>query len=174
MKNKLNLILILLILISIGYTTLIKLSEPKIAFIDINTVYESFDMMKELNIKYKATIKLRDKELDNLNLEIQNLNRQISNNKDIDKDYKIDLNRKQELFQRKSKMYSELNTTMKNDFQDKVFTQIDEYIKKYGESHNYHFILGANGSGNILYAPDSKDITKEVTEFINNKYNGYE
>ena len=32
------------------------------------------------------------------------------------------------------------------------------------------FILGANDGGSILYSADNKDITKEVTEYLNNQY----
>lgn len=49
--------------------------------------------------------------------------------------------------------------------------QLNEYIKEYGREQGYAFILGTTNE-NILYADTVYDITNEILEGLNNKYQG--
>jgi len=51
-----------------------------------------------------------------------------------------------------------------------VVTVSNTIFKEYGKQKGYTFILGANDGGSVLYGADNKDITKEVTEYLNNQY----
>ena len=53
-----------------------------------------------------------------------------------------------------------------------VLEQVNAYIKKHGEQHNYKIIMAATEYGNIAYAKDGLDITDEVLEGLNNEYAG--
>ncbi len=49
-----------------------------------------------------------------------------------------------------------------------VFNEINLVVKEYGKRKGYDLILGANGSGNILYADEGAvDITDEILEELN-------
>ena len=52
-----------------------------------------------------------------------------------------------------------------------VISEINGFIKSYGEEHGYQIIFGANESGNIVYANKSINLTEEVTEALNKLYN---
>jgi outer membrane protein len=51
-----------------------------------------------------------------------------------------------------------------------VLNEVNDYLKEYGEKHNYTFILGATGVGNIVYAKKSRDITEEILNGLNKLY----
>lgn len=51
-----------------------------------------------------------------------------------------------------------------------IWSRINRYISVYGKEKGYDFILGASGNGNLMYAKESVDITKEVIEYINKEY----
>jgi len=53
---------------------------------------------------------------------------------------------------------------------EQVFGRVNDFVKRYGKEKGYRIILGANGSGNILYAEESMDITKDVQEALNKEY----
>lgn len=53
-----------------------------------------------------------------------------------------------------------------------VINDINEYVKEYGKNNGYKIILGASGSGNIMYADDSADLTDKVLEGLNKSYTG--
>lgn len=51
-----------------------------------------------------------------------------------------------------------------------VVNEVNAYIKEYGKNHSYKIIIGANNSGNVLYAQDGVDLTQEVLTGLNLKY----
>ncbi len=53
-----------------------------------------------------------------------------------------------------------------------VITQINAYLKKYGEAKGYKIILAATDYGNLAYADEGLNITKEVLEGLNKEYGG--
>lgn len=52
----------------------------------------------------------------------------------------------------------------------KVTSEINGFLKKYGESHRFEYILGATNTGNIIYAKHGKDITDDVLTELNESY----
>jgi outer membrane protein len=52
----------------------------------------------------------------------------------------------------------------------KVNREITDFLKSYGEAHGYSYILGATGTGNIVYAEKGRDITDEVLKELNAQY----
>jgi len=77
------------------------------------------------------------------------------------------LKKRQEEFQAENQeKVSELNNQM--------FTQLNQYIKEYGDQHGYTYIFGTTSDGNIMYAKESEEITEKVRVFINKKYQGAE
>ena len=51
-----------------------------------------------------------------------------------------------------------------------LIKEVNQYLKEYGRSKQYDFILGANESGNIVYATPSKDLTSDVLRGLNQQY----
>jgi outer membrane protein len=51
-----------------------------------------------------------------------------------------------------------------------VLNTVNDYITEYGKKHGYKYILGANGSGNILYAAKKNEITEIILEGLNKEY----
>lgn len=51
-----------------------------------------------------------------------------------------------------------------------LLREVNQYLKTYGESQHYNFILGANESGNIVYAAPDKDLTLAIIRGLNQQY----
>jgi outer membrane protein len=51
-----------------------------------------------------------------------------------------------------------------------VINAIMEYMKENHAQFNYKYVLGASFGGNVLYASDSLDITKNIVLGLNEKY----
>ncbi|HTJ52104.1 MAG TPA: OmpH family outer membrane protein [Cyclobacteriaceae bacterium] len=85
----------------------------------------------------------------------------------------------QELIRTKQKQLADYQQAMNTQAQQEdskmtgeVVTQINSYLKKYGKSHGYKIVLAATEYGNIAYADEGLDITKEVLEGLNKEYSG--
>ena len=63
---------------------------------------------------------------------------------------------------------------MSNQYTVEIWKQINQYISDYGHANDLNFIYGATGSGNLMFAKDAFDITDEVIEYCNKRYEGDE
>jgi outer membrane protein len=85
----------------------------------------------------------------------------------------------QELIRTKQKQFTDYQQAMNSQAQQEdskmtgdVITQVNAYLKKYGEAKGYKVILAATEYGNIAYADEGLDITDTVLEGLNAEYGG--
>ena len=82
----------------------------------------------------------------------------------------------QELYAKQQNL-AKLQQDLTQDLQEKqtvmnrqVINAIMEYLKKNSSQLNYKYVLGTSFGGNILYANDSLDITKNIVTGLNANY----
>ena len=85
----------------------------------------------------------------------------------------------EELIRAKQKQLSEYQQALNTQAQQEdskmtteVITQVNSYLKKYGKDKGYNVIIAATEYGNLAYADDGLDVTKEVLEGLNKDYSG--
>jgi outer membrane protein len=61
---------------------------------------------------------------------------------------------------------------MMEEYSDEIWKQINHYIKEYGKDKHYDFIYGATGTGSLMYADSTLDLTVPLVKYINEKYAG--
>ena len=176
MKYLFNWILLILILLSFGYTVFIELTNEKTAYVNINELYSEFTLKKDLELQLTSIQNNRQNLLDSLKLDLNSLARIITNNNLTPKDTSNELVKqfylKKQWYHNKSDKFIEQNEILAQEYNSQVLKQLTQYVEDYGRVKHYTFIYGATGEGNLMYADKSKNISKEVIEFINNKYNG--
>lgn len=141
-------------------------TTPKLAYIDIKTVYDGFELKKDLEKNYTQTVEARQKNLDSLVLQIKIYERKFQGKAATDEIYNTMIAE----FYEKKKAYTEDNEALAQKMDEQVLTEINKSIKVYGENNNYTFVFGANGNGTLMYAKESKNITKSFIEFLNKQY----
>lgn len=77
--------------------------------------------------------------------------------------------KEQELYQLQQQLQYQL-AEEEQVAQRKVINAIMVYLESMEQAKDYQFILGATFGGNILYANDHLNITREVIEGLNNTY----
>jgi len=73
----------------------------------------------------------------------------------------------------RNSLYAELSrkTEARNkEIETMIWKRLNPYLTDYGKEKGYTYIYGANGTGNVLYADESQDITAELIEYVNNRY----
>ncbi len=53
---------------------------------------------------------------------------------------------------------------------DTLVNSVKKFIKNYGKEKGYDYIYGTGDAVSILYAQDKYDITKEITQLLNDRY----
>ena len=153
-----------------GFVYKIQSVAPEAAaYVNVASLYEAFDMTQELGERYDQYVSKQGSISDSLQLEALRIEQLIKSGTLTEEDKIIQT---MQLLQGQMAALTNSNMEMKSDFEQQIWTQINAYIKEFGEDHTYQVILGATGQGSLMYAEQTLDITEKMTDFINAKYNG--
>ena len=173
MKNRvLKYVIISLILTLVVINVYMLVEKPKIAFVDLEKLYKEFTYKKELAVKLTSVQEKRKTILDSLEFELSILVNELKKTEGKDKDKLGLYETKRETYLNKAKEFKEDNEAITNEYDEKIWRQLNQYVQDFGKEYNYKFILGAKGDGTIMYASESEDITDKLIIYVNNKYNG--
>lgn len=170
---------LLICLIVSAYMVLDKIINrtQKIGVIQMDKLVYDFKGMKEATEKYSIKMKRWSAESDSLEGKLQGLLTQIrldSINKDRNK-----LNRDIEAFVLYKRSYTEYvqNSQEKAQEEDKEMTlgvvnQVNEYIKAYAQQEGFDVILTNTQQQSVGYVKGMTDVTGNVLDYANKKYEG--
>lgn len=127
-------------------------------------------MKKEYEKKYEKTELARKKITDSLELELRMLYKQLQEEKQ--KESAILFEAKRESYLKQKNEFDQDNEQTKTTYNNQILNQINQYMKEYGKDRGYDIIFGAEGSGSVMYAKESIEITDEAVSYINKKYKG--
>lgn len=142
----------------------------KVVYVNTYSVYNEFKLKKELEDKLKRTQLTRKVLLDSLRVKIQMAS--IKLDRSDDRTFYAQLDKMKEGYYTKEKQYAEDNALQSQQYTDEVWKQLNQYIKDFGSEKGYDYIIGANGEGNLMYAKEQNDVSKELIQFVNEKYAG--
>lgn len=149
----------------------------KVAFVDNSKLLNDYQEKKDIETKLKGQISAYERKRDSISMAFQTearafdaqaktLPQNVAQKKYNELMQKSQI-LQQHLQQEEQKIQLESQTQM-----DSLLSKVKKNIKEYGKQKGYTFILGANDGGSVLYGSEKKDITKEVTEYLNNQYKG--
>ena len=175
-QSKLLIILLsVFLLASLTYAFVIQPGGGKVVYVETGVLLERYDGMKTARMLIDAKNKEFSAGVDSLiNLFQEDLKAYEKNRKKMsDKEREL----KEELLRVRQQQVGNYQQAMqkkaKESEQSLTQTQINrinEFLKSYGKAKGYKYILGANGSGNVVYAEDHLNITEDVLEGLNKQY----
>lgn len=142
----------------------------KIGYVDLKQVFNEFTYTKELKKDLLSVQGARQKLLDSMEFELKMLSKEIETNKSPEAKRKFDV--KLESLMKFRKSAEEDNLAFTEQLDNKILSQMNQYIKDFGKENGYDIIVGSQGDGTIMYASDILNLTKESIVYINNKYKG--
>ncbi|GJH40155.1 membrane protein [Capnocytophaga sp. HP1101] len=147
----------------------------KVAFVDNSKLLNDYQEKQDIEAKLKTEIATYEKKRDSISMAFQTEARAFdAQSKTMaqnvaQKKYNELMQKsqilQQHLQQEEQRLQMESQTQM-----DSLLSKVKKNIKEYGKQKGYTFILGANDGGSVLYGTEKKDITKEVTEYLNSQY----
>ncbi len=152
-------------------------NNQKVVYVNSSELTNNFKGMLDARAVYQKKANAWKANIDTLASEVQQqiFKYEKENSKMTVKERQLS----QELIRTKQKQFADFQQAMNSQAQQEdakmtgeVVTQINAYLKKYGESKGYKIILAATEYGNLAYADDELDITKEVLEGLNKEYGG--
>jgi outer membrane protein len=144
----------------------------KTAYVDIKLVFDEFEMTKELQNDLKSDLQAKQVLLDSLMFQLQTFNSKLSSVENPDPKEIQQFQQLQNFYAQQKEVFDTYSYDKTSQFDAQILEQMNQYIKDFGKENGYDYIFGASGSGNILYAPESANLTKEVITYINASYQG--
>jgi outer membrane protein len=174
MKRMRTVLLSLALLAGVTAIALVFLLRDKQAYVDSGKLFSEFKMSKELRRQLETVRKSREGMLDSLYRAMNAYSDYLQQSKNSRKEEMDRLAMMQEEFRYKQQTFGEEQSKLLADYDGKIWSQINEYVKEFGRQNNYKVILGANGQGSLMYADEQTDITASLLEYINKRYDGKE
>jgi len=171
-KKNFHLILLYLLIVSLGAFIFLRHSDaPKTAYINTIELYNSFKLKQEFEKRLTASQSARKSVLDSLLLNLKILNGQVQANPK-DQELFNHFTMQKQYYLEQEQLLKEDNERQANDYNTKVWNQLNQYVKDYALQNGYDYIYGADGSGSLMYASDAMEITAAMKEYVNQKYEG--
>jgi outer membrane protein len=145
----------LILVLAIGVYVLFYFEPQKKAYVINQRVFDEFKGKQELEEKLIQLKNSHKITLDSMMTEIQ----QRPGSREL-------LNQ----YQQTLKIFEIQQQELSNSYTADIWKRINQYVSEYGKSAGYDFIFGATGDGGLMYANDVNDITDEVINHINKKY----
>jgi outer membrane protein len=173
--NILSIVAIVLALVAIALAATAFLSKKEIVYVDSMKLITNYKGAKVAKEAYEKKIAVWKANIDTLTMET---NREIANYERTKKGMSA---REQKLSEqligtKQQQLESYRQATAENaskedkEITGKVFNEINDFLKQYGEKKGYEFIMAATNVGNIVFAKKGNDITDEVIEKMNAEY----
>lgn len=138
-------------------------SNRNIRFVDTAYLYNNFKLKQELEKTFNEIKALKQSQLDSLYDVISNAKRGATrqDTRALEGKY-LSLRRDME----------ETQENLRQSYDTQIWTQINKYIKDYGEQNRIDLIMGANGQGSVMHGQADMNISEDVSNFINTRYSG--
>lgn len=151
----------------------------KVAYVEIDTLLTKYNFWNDLNEmmmkkeeNIRATLNEKGRELEN---EAKEFQRKLENNAFATRERAEQENarlikKQQNLQELQNRLTNELATeNQKNSLQ--LRDSINSFLKTYNQEKGYSLILSNTGFDNLLYADPAYNITDEIVEGLNKRYN---
>lgn len=149
----------------------------KVAFVNYDSIVTNYELIKKLRVDFEA----KTKRLDNdINARAAGIERDAAYLQEQVNKKALSEQSVQELsiqLQQEQQKVLELRDRYLNDLQmsemqmqETALDSIINFIGRYNKKYKFDYILGFTKTGNILYANDTLDITKDVIKQLNVEY----
>ncbi|MDB5256582.1 MAG: hypothetical protein JWM14_1277 [Chitinophagaceae bacterium] len=146
-------------------------NSPKLAYVNNKQLFADFVYKKELEKELTKIEHMKKSVLDSLRLDLEFRAEQLGGKKKTEAEVsQFRTYEQQYLF--KEKQFTETYDKVAKEYTDQVWKQLNQYVKDYGQAHSYNMVFGTTNSGEIMYADEAEDLTDEILEFANSRYQG--
>ena len=145
--------------------------SPNIAYVDNTRIFAEFKGKQEIENKLVNFFSEKRRTLDSLKTEIDFMKRNM--NEKNGKAVFASIQTRENRFISMNNQLNEEEYLQRQKQTEEIWNQINQYIQDYGRENKIDFILGAGGNGTLMFGKTDRDITTEVVNYINLRYEGF-
>ena len=143
-------------------------------YVVLSEVFGEFTLKKELEKELTARQKSREMTVDSMKSVLTLRARTINSesNKATREQMIQEYQGINQQFSQRQEALVKQNQDEISELNHKIYLQMNEYINQYGKAHGYKYIFGTTNEGNLMFANEAENVTKEITVYINSAYEG--
>ena len=147
----------------------------KIGFVDNSKLINEYQEKIDVEAKYKLLIEESGKTIDSLSqafqAEYQEFQAQASSMpQDKAQERYQQLGQKQQMLQQQIQMAEQQMSAESQQEIDSLISKVRTFVKDYGKTNGYDYILGSNDAGSVMYGKDGDDLTEILVKSLNDSY----
>jgi len=157
------------------YLNIMESQNQRVAVVQMEDFVYNFKGMKDASMDYSKKLDNWNGQIDSLKGTLEGLYHEIqmdsiNNNKaklaaDIDKFKYI-----QKIYVENQQKLNDKATEDDKNMTQGILNQLNEYVKEYAEKNGYDIVLANNQQNNVLFNAEFTDITQDLLNFANMKY----
>lgn len=168
-KNEMKNILLALVL---GAAITGCTNENKTAYVDTTKLVREYSEMKDVETEFTARSQKVKQQLDSaaqlFQQKVKDYQEQMTNMSASERqETEAQLMQEQQMLQQQQQTIGGQLRQESDAVIDSLVTKVKDFVKNYGEEHDYTYIFGSNESANIMYAKEGLDITEEILKELN-------
>lgn len=148
-----------------------KPAQNKTGYVQLGKVYDEFELSKTLNAQFKQITSTKKNYIDSLEFQVKAIYTKVSNDKN-NKTLHAEFEMAQRHYLYQKEQFEQSVGAMEEEYNDKIWKQLNEYVSQFGKENGYSYVFGADGSGTIMYGSEAHDVTVSVITYVNEKYQG--
>jgi outer membrane protein len=162
-------------IVILAVLSLTACQQQKIGFVDngvlVNDYQERLDIEAKLKVKIDAFKSRTDSLRSAFELEIKEaeLRARKMSQSNIQK-LSQELQQKEQVLSQRVQFEQQQIAQESQTLNDSLITKVKNFVRAYGESNNYTYILGSNEAGSVMYGEESSDLTQEILKALNENY----
>lgn len=149
--------------------------QQKIGFVDNAKVINEYQKKKDIEERYKQKDDAFKKKTDSISqafqLEAKDFQLKSANmsQKKAQEQYQV-LGQKQQFLTQQLQYEQE---QIQKEFQteiDSLISRVRDFVKDYGKTNGYAYILGSNEAGSVMYGSEGNDLSQVILDALNADY----
>jgi len=151
--------------------------QKKIGFINNGDVIDNYQMKKDIEANYKIRNEVFTKRMDSIDREFQVEVKafQLAQSKMSQKTAQEKYNELGQKNQQLTQSFQQNQAVLQQGYNkemDSVIKTVNAFVRDYGKTNGYAFILGQNEVGSsVIYGEEASDLTKIITDTLNAEFN---
>jgi outer membrane protein len=153
----------------VGYHFLSGKGESRIGYVRSGVILQNYLGMEEAHKTFEKEMVVVRGNLDTLRFRYEALKRQEASQKqDAEFGYRLAVAEKE--YMDYGKRASEEMEAREAELSKNATDKINAFVEEFGRKNEYRLILGANGTGNVMYGTEGDDITDIILTELNARY----
>lgn len=150
--------------------------EMKIGYVNNVRLFNEFNLKLEIEKDIEKVKSLQTAQLDSLKSRMQFIEMELNSSgapQISQSDPRYTEYRLLEIeYLKKEKQFQAENTNRAVEYDEQIWNRLNQYVLIYSEDNHYDMLLGSLGDGNLMYSKSEYDVTDNVIQFVNEKYEG--